>query len=74
MSTLVKAGLVQTCCPGPAADVLQAHPNSPYTAFLATSQDLVDNYDQHCTRLVEGMSALRACDSSPHESWNVRDG
>ena len=75
MSTLVKAGHVQTCCPRPAADVLQAHPNSPYTAFLATEQDFVESYDQHCARLVEGMSTLIACDSlERRESWNVSDG
>ena len=62
MSTLVKADAVHSFT-GSAADVLKEYPNSPYTAFLVTTQDQVQCYAQHCARLSEGLGALVTEDS-----------
>ncbi|KAL3159428.1 hypothetical protein ABBQ38_009857 [Trebouxia sp. C0009 RCD-2024] len=64
MSTLVKGDTVPISFIGTAADVLKQYPNSPYTAFLVTTQDQVESYAQHCARLVDGLGILVAADST----------
>lgn len=63
-STLVKGDTVPTSFTGTAADVLKQYPNSPYTAFLVTTQDQVESYAQHCARLFDGLDILVAADTS----------
>lgn len=67
MATLVKADTVNSFT-GTAADVLRQYPDSPYTAFVVTSQDQVECYAQHCARLSKGLSALVVVDNVDGES------
>lgn len=67
MATLVKADTVHSFT-GTAADVLRQYPDSPYTAFVVTTQDQVECFAQHCTRLYEGLDALVTVDSLDGES------
>ena len=59
MATLVQADTVYSFT-GTAADLLKQYPDSPYTAFVVTTQDQIECYAQHCARLSEGLSALVA--------------
>lgn len=67
MATLVKANTVHSFT-GTAADALRQCPDSPYTAFVVTTQDQVECYAQHCARLSEGLGALVVADSLDGES------
>ena len=63
MATLVKADTIHNVT-GTAGDLLKQYPESPYTAFVVTTQDQIECYAQHCARLSEGLCALQAVDST----------
>ena len=59
MATLVQADLIHSFT-GTAADLLKQYPESPYTAFVVTTQNKIECYAQHCARLSDGLCALVA--------------
>ena len=66
MPVLVNETTLQVAVPDTAAELLQAYPNSPYTALLVSSSDHISCFDQHCTRLASGLSKLTPAVKSTH--------
>ncbi|DBA72941.1 hypothetical protein WJX79_007558 [Trebouxia sp. C0005] len=60
MPVLVKETTLQAAVPSTAAELLKSCPNSPYTSLLVTSRGYISSLDQHCTRLLSGLTRLRS--------------